>query len=107
LNKAVGSFLQDLQDWGNILSEIGEAERTRVSFSFTQQMKELERLGFSVFAAKQIQQIQGSNDVMVFPLAALRVVRKTNSSIQTISPDNIRAAAEQLRTTDHTSDEIS
>ena len=52
--EVIGNFLQDLQDWGNIIDEIEEMDRTRLTFSIAQQVKELERLGFYVFATKQI-----------------------------------------------------
>ncbi len=95
--EAVGSFLQDLQDYDDILSEIGGAERVKASFAVSQQMKELDQLGFAVFIGTYIAKYRVSDGMMDFPIVSIRVARKTNPAIQTISEEDIQAAVEKLR----------
>lgn len=80
----VGAFLQDAQDWGDILSEIGASERVKAAFNTSQSLKELENHGFYVFGAvhRRTLKILGRNEA--WPVAVLRVIRKTSQSINQI-----------------------
>lgn len=92
----ISNFLQDLHDYGDISSEMGAAERTRFIFTISQQMKGLDRLGFAVFMGRYVKKYRVSDSIMDFSITSLRVVRKTNPTIQTITPDEVDAAVEEL-----------
>jgi hypothetical protein len=55
----VGGFLEVVQDWGDIGSELGPGRRVEIAFRLSQEIKELEDLGFFVFGAREVHEITG------------------------------------------------
>ena len=86
--EVVGNFLQELEDYGDIYSEMAASEKTKCTFYISQQMKELDRLEFVAFVGEYTKKYQVPDGVMNFPIAVIRVVRKTNPAIQTIKSDD-------------------
>jgi len=87
----VSGFLQTVQDWGDIGADLEPSDWVRIGFELTESLRELEDAGFFVFGAREIQLIEGgiggSSD---WPVAILRVLRKTNESIITVSLDDLK-----------------
>ena len=73
--QAVGAFLQNLSDWGDI--GINEPfERIEAQRSIAADMVELERLELRVYAARERQQLRGGvGGPSTFPMLHLKVVR--------------------------------
>jgi hypothetical protein len=86
--KDVGEFLQSLQDWLDINSELDVKDHIRFGFDLNQVLKDLEKLGFYVFGAKEIQIIEGGvGEPSPWPVVYIRVLRKTNPDIITVTND--------------------
>lgn len=82
----IGAFLESLQDWGDLVPDFGAGQRVKLSFQLTKSIEELNEQGFLVFAARETQLMEGgvSNASSSFPVAHLRVVRKTSPEIITL-----------------------
>ncbi|MBK8285781.1 MAG: HNH endonuclease [Ahniella sp.] len=84
----VGGFLQSLQDWGEMWSEIEPAERVEVTFRFTESINDLGENGLLVFGAREIQQIEGGQGgASPWPVVIIRIVRTDNQEILTYNKD--------------------
>lgn len=81
----VGSFLQSAQDWADIASEVDVAWRVKMAFDISQDMKKLEDTNFAVFGVLQKRRLKVLNQIEVWPVAVLRVVRNTNPNIKTFT----------------------
>jgi hypothetical protein len=78
----VGQFLQTVDDMGDISSELGLGELVGVGFELTRAIGQLERAGFWVFGAREVQRIEGGySQPATWPVATMRVLRKTNPEI--------------------------
>ncbi len=77
----LSSFLQNVQDWGDIWDCIDSGEHVRVRFTMTQEIKELEESGFLVFATRQKRRVSAVGISEVVPTLVMTVVRKTNPGI--------------------------
>jgi hypothetical protein len=80
----IAGFLQELQDWGEVgLTEAGEI--VSASFSLTERIQEMERLGFWVFGAREQQILEGGvGPSSNWTMAIVRVVRNDNDEIVTV-----------------------
>ena len=78
----VGGFLQAATDWGELGFDDQPGRMVQVGFDLTKSIKELEQAGFFVFGGREVRKLmvddKASDD---WPVAILRVVRKTNPSI--------------------------
>jgi hypothetical protein len=84
----VSGFFQQLQDWGDIGSDLGSGERIRMEFQFTEQLKELEAAGFWLFAAREVRRLEGGiGQPTAFPTLVLSLVRSSDPGIQSINPE--------------------
>lgn len=78
----VGSFLQTIQDWGDIGPELGPSEMVQTGFELTKSIKALEDAGFLVFGVREVRMIEGGfGGPSNWPVAEIRVLRKSNESI--------------------------
>jgi hypothetical protein len=80
----VGGFFQNAQDWGDIASEVDSSWRVKMAFELSQDVKNLENRGFCVFGTLQKRKFKVLDQIEVWPVAVLRVVRNTNPSIKSI-----------------------
>jgi|GEM_PF-378924 len=93
----IGGFLKVISDWIDIKSDLGPADRVRVAFDLSQSIKELEKAGFFVFGAREIQRIEGGYGTLsTWPLAILRIIRNNNKEIIHISSEEIDRQKNQL-----------
>jgi len=82
----IGGFLKILRDWGDISPDLDPNDHVRTGFDLTQTLKELEEAGFHVFGAREVQMIEGGKDApSEWPVAFIRVIRKTNPEIISLS----------------------
>ncbi len=77
----VGGFLQNLQDWADLWSELEAASRVQVEFSLTREIEELERDGFAIFAALDQRTMVTKHGETEWPVAVVRVLRFDNPII--------------------------
>jgi hypothetical protein len=86
----VGGFLEVVRDWGDIGSELGPSSRAETAFRLSQEIKELEELGFLVFGAREVHEMTGgyATSASDWPVSIFRVVRKNNPEIMAINPES-------------------
>lgn len=77
-------FMQTLQDLGDMADELEAGARVEVSFELTQDIKNLEERDFWVFGKREQRTIGFRDGPMDMSVAVVRVLRKTNPSIQRI-----------------------
>jgi HNH endonuclease len=78
----VGALFQSVQDWADLYIGIEPGERIRAARSVDDQIKELESLGFCVFAATENQRLEGGNSPpSAFAVLHLSVFRSTDQNV--------------------------
>jgi len=81
----IGAFLENLRDCGDLGPDFDPSDHVRIGFGLTQILRELEDAGFYVFGAREIQRIEGGEyGPSAWPVAIIRVLRKTNPEIVTV-----------------------
>ena len=72
----VGGFLQNLKDWVDCASDLEPIEKVRATKSLTDELNELKRCGFLVFAAREKQRLEGGvgapSDFLVLHVSIIR-----------------------------------
>jgi hypothetical protein len=82
----LSGFFEEMQDWDLLDSEAGN--RVRVEFRFGELLKDLENAGFFVFAAREVQVMEGgfeSARPQYFPILIVKVLRSNNPQIKTVN----------------------
>lgn len=79
----VGGFLEVVRDWADIGSDLGPGSRVETVFRLSQEIKELEDLGFFVFGAKEVHEMTGgyAANPSDWPVTIIRILRKNNPEI--------------------------
>ena len=77
----LGGFLQEVEDWIDAWGEIESGDRVRGGFELSKRIKELEALGFYVFALPVKQRVKLNEKEELWPSGILTVVRKPNRGI--------------------------
>jgi hypothetical protein len=81
----VGGFVQEVSDWVDLSSSLEPIEHVRMAKRIQELLTDLENEGFFVFAAKEIQQLEGGIGApSAFPILHLSVMRANNPAIQNI-----------------------
>jgi hypothetical protein len=80
-------FVDIVQEWGDFSEEMSSGKRIEVGYILTNQIKELEKNGFWVFGAREIQILEGGNSSKKdnWPVAIINIVRNDNDSIKPIN----------------------
>lgn len=81
----VSGFIQDLQDCGDILDELGADEAVRIGFQWNQQLEGLEQKGFLVFGERQHKRMNLGGMVDTWAVATVLVLPEGNPSIVNLS----------------------
>lgn len=83
----IGGFLEVIRDWVDIGNELGPSRRTETAFRLSQTIKELDKLGFLVFGAKEVQEMTDgfSDNPTDWPVSIIRVIRKTGPEITPVA----------------------
>jgi HNH endonuclease len=88
----VGSFLQNAQDWGDLVDELEYSDRVRIGFQLTRSLRELEDAGFFVFGGREVRIAEGGiGGPSKWPVAILHVIRKTDKSIIMVNLHDLKA----------------
>ena len=79
----ISGFLEIIRDWVDIGGDLGPSDRTEMAFRLSNDIKELGKLGFYVFGAKELQKLTGgySEGSIDWPVCMIYIVRKTNPEI--------------------------
>lgn len=77
----IGGFLQTVQDWGEIWSEVDMRNRLEAQFGISKWITQLEEAGFGVFGVRQTRRVDVIGQSPVWPVFIMMVVRKTNQGI--------------------------
>lgn len=84
----VGAFLQNAQDWGEILPDIESGERVRIKYHLSQALQELEDNGLWVFGGVFPGKIKIGKEVTSWRISVLRVLRSNNPTIISVGRTN-------------------
>jgi hypothetical protein len=79
--KLVGDFLQNIEDWSNIWSDLESGQHVEARFSLSKQIKEIEEAGFLVFGLCGQRKMRSGDKDFDWPVAVVTVVRPTNKGI--------------------------
>lgn len=90
----VGSFLQELHDWGEMWDEVEPGERVRIAHDFTKRIVELEQLGLWVFAGRTRRKVAAGDKPLIFNVLVVQVHRADNPTIIKIDPSKASVFAE-------------
>jgi hypothetical protein len=84
----VGSFLQNIRDWGDLYQDLESSEQVQADFALSTSLKKIEEAGFCVFGAREFQSLEGGNKPSsVWPAAILRILRNSNPAIIRFEPE--------------------
>jgi len=84
----VGAFLQNAQDWGDLLSDMESGERVRAKHVLTQDLQELEDNGLWVFGGVVSRKVKISDEITTWRISVLRVFRSDNPEIIKVGFDS-------------------
>lgn len=84
----VGAFLQNAQDWGDLISDMESGERVRTKHLLTQELQELEDNGFWVFGDAVSRKIPLGKEISTWKISVLRVLRSDNPEIIKVGFDS-------------------
>jgi len=77
----VGAFLQNAQDWGDLVSDMESGERVRVKHTFSKELQDLEDNGLWVFGGVVERKVRLADKITVWRISVLRVLHNDNSEI--------------------------
>jgi hypothetical protein len=79
----VSSFLQVVQEWGDLSADLESSERVQIAYNLTKSLQELEEAGFLMFGGREVQLLEGAiqTEPSDWPIAILRVLRKDSQAI--------------------------
>jgi hypothetical protein len=78
----LSGFVQEVQEWGDLLTDLEAGNRVRTAYRLSTLVRELEMVGFWVFGGQEVQRLEGGTGAPTsFPVAILRVLRATNPEI--------------------------
>jgi len=73
----VGGFLQQLQDWGDLVDGFDVSERLRAEFQVAEALKALSAAGWKVFGHKEKRRAKDADEADDWPIAVVVVTRST------------------------------
>jgi hypothetical protein len=77
----IGGFLQNVQDWGDVWSDLESRQHVEARFSLTKEIKEIETAGFLVFGTHEQRKMRVGGKVFDTPVSVITVVRPANKGI--------------------------
>ncbi len=84
----VGAFLQNAQDWGELLSDMEIGERVRTKHVLSQELQDLEDNGFWVFGGVVSRKVKLGAEITTWRISVLRVLRSDNPEIIKVGFDS-------------------
>jgi hypothetical protein len=83
----VAGFLQEMQDWGDLHSELDAGDRVRAAGRVESLLTDLDDEGFVVFGGREVRElVGGGHPPEPFPIAILQVKRATSPDIVHLDP---------------------
>jgi hypothetical protein len=77
----VSVFLQNTQEIGDFGLDLNSSDKVKISYDLSKEIKELDNYGFWVFGGREIRKLESNEDVSNWPIAIIRIFRKTNPEI--------------------------
>lgn len=85
----ISSFLQEAQDWGELADGFEAGQRVEAEFRMSAMIREIEKEGFWVFGAREIQRLEGGVGIPSnWTVAHVRLVRSNNPEIMFVDKPN-------------------
>ena len=84
----IGSFLQEVQDWGDLISEMESGEQVRAKYNLGHGLKELEENGFWVFGTIISRKVRIGENIDTWNISVIRVLRTDNPEIISLGFDS-------------------
>lgn len=84
----IGTFLQNAQDWGELLPDMESGERVRTKYVLSQELQELEDNSYWVFGGVVSRKIKLGNEITTWRISVLRVLRSDNPEIIKVGFDS-------------------
>lgn len=92
----VGGFGQALADWIDVSSDLEAIERIRATQSIHEQIAQLESSGFWVFAAREIQRLEGGRSgPSAWPVVHVAVQRSSSPDIRAVPMETAKKPNEE------------
>ena len=77
----ISSFLQNTQEIGDFGLDLDSSDKVRISYDLSKEIQELENHGFWVFGGREIRKLESNGEISDWPMAIIRIFRKTNPEI--------------------------
>lgn len=77
----IGAFAEALQDYGDILDELGVGQRIEVEYLLKNMLEDIETKGFFVFGSRMKKRLKLCNVDDMWDIAVVRVLRQDDPSI--------------------------
>jgi hypothetical protein len=91
----ISELLQCLHDWGDLGLVAESGDRVKAGFRLTQDIKQLDDLGFHVFGVSENREYNVSDKPMDITVAVIRIIRKSNPGIIDLSTCGSRAESQE------------
>jgi len=77
----IGAFAEVLQDYGDILDELGVGQRIEAEYLLKNMLEDIETKGFFVFGSRMKKRLKKCNVDDMWDIAIIRVLRQDDPSI--------------------------
>lgn len=79
----IGNLFEELKDYGEIAADLGYSEISKLGVHYNTEIKEIEKAGFLLFGLRRRIRLKNATheDVGVYDMASLAIVRQNNPSI--------------------------
>lgn len=81
----VSGFSQSLQDYGDILIDLDISETVRAGYHLTQELNELEEMGFLIFGERKVKRMKIGGMIDNLEVATVCILRESNPAIFDLS----------------------
>lgn len=83
--ETIGDFFQYVQDYGDLLGDLGAKDVIRTEYDLDNQLKELANIGFWIFGAEEKQYLTGNGKTTDWKVVHMKAIRKSNVDIVKIN----------------------
>ena len=86
----ISSFLQNTQEIGDFGLELNSSDKVKISYDLSKDIQELDNYGFWIFGGREIRKLESDKEASDWPIAIIRIFRKTNSEIIKVNAQSIK-----------------
>ncbi|MHA1274800.1 MAG: HNH endonuclease [Promethearchaeota archaeon] len=86
----ISSFLQNTQEIGDFGLELDSSDKVKISYDLSKDIQELDNYGFWIFGGREIRKLESDKEASDWPIAIIRIFRKTNSEIIKVNAQSIK-----------------